>query len=537
EPEPEPADSEEADEVRTLLTPKPLSPPSAAVAKVSSPADEEVSETGATVSEHDLSEVQAAGENESADQDVDRWMDDDWDEAPKSGGALQALLVIGLIAGGGYGLLTFLTADTEATAEFDLEAQVKELGLLIEDKSCTNAKRLYDKLMAMELNAPAQRLVRKREKGVEKCLKAMEAREQRNAAPDPETTAAIAKTLVFTNLQKDHFGKPQEIKGKVWLTLEDARVVKGEEGELIVGVQVTIKPRQTGLFDERSFSLFDNNEALDQARWFRPIAKEAETVFMPRLGAGQMERGKAVTGWVTFGGLDAEVKHLALQYRPVWAGADPFVGGISPDMITSAPPAEAPAVTDAGPADAAASDGPATAANPADNEPPPLAAPSPPKADPAPKPTRAAPVVRSKPRPRIRREEPADEPELERAAPRIVDSSKALAGAERARARGDHRRVVAETRRLLKKDPGNAEAYYLMGWAQLQMNDFGNARRNLSKATSLGAPAEAYYNLGIAYQMLGDNEKAVRNFQRFVSRAPGHEKAGFAKSLIEGLKE
>ena len=43
------------------------------------------------------------------------------------------------------------------------------------------------------------------------------------------------------------------------------------------------------------------------------------------------------------------------------------------------------------------------------------------------------------------------------------------------------------------------------------------------------APPAAYYNLGIAYQMLGDNEKAVKNFQRFVSRAPGHDQAAMAR--------
>ena len=187
----------------------------------------------------------------------------------------------------------------------------------------------------------------------------------------------------------------------------------------------------------------------------------------------------------------------------------------------------------AGPGGGAANDAAASAAEVTP------APPSPKKEAPAPAPAVEKPVVRSKPRPRIRRSspEPDDDPVLEKAAPRIVDTSKALAGAERAKSRGDHRRVVSESRRVLKQDPGNAEAYYLMGWAQLQMSDFGNARRNLSKATSLGAPAAAYYNLGIAYQMLGDNEKAVKNFQRFVSRAPGHDQAAMARSLIEALKE
>ena len=100
----------------------------------------------------------------------------------------------------------------------------------------------------------------------------------------------------------------------------------------------------------------------------------------------------------------------------------------------------------------------------------------------------------------------------------------------------DSRRVLSEARRVLRKAPGNGEAHYLMGWAQVQMGTFQMARQSLSKATSLGAPADAWYNLGLAYQMLGDDGKAIKALQRFVALAPGHKNAAMARETLEALQ-
>jgi len=263
--------------------------------------------------------------------------DDDDDFPPAKGGMVRTLLIVGVIAGAGFGLLQFLTGDEQGAVEFSIEDQVAELSQLIGDKSCANAKALFDKLMARELNPLERRMVNKREKAITKCLQAAAAREAQEAPLDPAVAAALAKSLVFMTKQEKHFSTPQVFMDMVTLTLEDMRAQKSADGELLVGVQVTMRPKKTMLFDEQAFRLFDNNDALEEARWFRPIDKEAETIFLPRLGSGQMERGRAITAWITFGGLDDKVKHLGLQYRPVWAGSEPLVVGLAADMRLKSP--------------------------------------------------------------------------------------------------------------------------------------------------------------------------------------------------------
>lgn len=267
----------------------------------------------------------------------DEHPDDDDDFPPPKGGALKVVMILVLIGAGGFGMLSFLTQDDQGPIEFSIEDQVAELGQLLGDKSCTNAKALYDKLMARELNPLERRMVRKREKAIDKCLKAEAAREAQEAPLDPALEEALAKSLVFVTKHDKHFSTPQVFMDMVSLTLEDVRAQKSAEGELLVGVQVTIRPKKTMLFDEQAFRLFDNNDALEEARWFRPIDKEAQTIFQPRLGAGQMERGRAITAWITFVGLDDKVKHLGLQYRPVWAGSDPLQVGLAANMRLKAP--------------------------------------------------------------------------------------------------------------------------------------------------------------------------------------------------------
>ncbi|MEC7752120.1 MAG: hypothetical protein VX405_11510 [Myxococcota bacterium] len=272
-------------------------------------------------------------EQEPSEEHFD--FDDDF--PPPKGGALKVVIILGIIGAGGFGLLSALKGDGQGTGEFSIEDQVAELSQLIGDKSCTNAQTLFDKLMKRELNPLERRMVQKREKAIKKCLATAAAREAREAPLDPAVAAAIAKSLVFVSKQEKHFSKPESFMDRLTLTVEDVRAEKGDDGEIRVAVQLTLRPKATMLFDENSFRLFDNNDALDEARWFRPVDKDADTIFMPRMGAGQMERGRSVTGWITFGGLDDQVKHLGLQYRPVWAGADPFVVGLAADMRLKTP--------------------------------------------------------------------------------------------------------------------------------------------------------------------------------------------------------
>ena len=82
----------------------------------------------------------------------DLHLDDDDDFPPPKGGALKVIMILVLIGVGGFGLLRSLSQDGQGSIEFSIEDQVAELSQLIGDKSCTNAKDLYEKLMARDLN-------------------------------------------------------------------------------------------------------------------------------------------------------------------------------------------------------------------------------------------------------------------------------------------------------------------------------------------------------------------------------------------------
>jgi Flp pilus assembly protein TadD len=213
-----------------------------------------------------------------------------------------------------------------------------------------------------------------------------------------------------------------------------------------------------------------------------------------------------VSGWVTFHGLDEKVKWPSFDYHPMWEPKG-FAAGLADDLSADFSKLLAPEATKAAPVD-------------------------------SPKPELKAPTdrkPRAKSKPAAKRVTRKARAPREKSEPRIV-SKDPLAKARSYLKKRDSRRVLAEARRVLRKAPGNGEAYYLLGWAQVQMGTFQSARQSLSKATSLGAPPDAWYNLGLAYQMLGDDPKAITALNRFVVLAPGHKNAAMARETLEALQ-
>ena len=121
--------------------------------------------------------------------------------------------------------------------------------------------------------------------------------------------------------------------------------------------------------------------------------------------------------------------------------------------------------------------------------------------------------------------------------PSATDEELKQSGSRGASKGPDPKQVLEAARRTLRTDPGNGKAYFDMGWAHLQMNQFAAARQSLSKSLALKGPVGAWFHLGVAYQMLGDNENAVKLLERFIELAPDHPKSAAARTLNESLRE
>ena len=264
--------------------------------------------------------------------------------------------------------------------------------------------------------------------------------------------------------------------------------------------------------------LRDNAEGQNEPRWWQSSPSDG---MVPVLGAGKLQKGRTVQGWVTFHGLDEKVRWPSLDYHPSWEPRG-FAAGLADDLtaVFEVPAAEGDASekTEETEKKGEESEKKAEAKAAKDDAKKPA------------KDKKAASKANSSKKVRVARRKPKKERE-----PRIV-SKDPLAKARSYVKKRDSRRVLAEARRVLRKSPGNGEAHYLTGWAHVQMGSFQKARGSLSKATSLGAPPDAWYNLGLAYQMLGDDQKAIKALQRFVALAPGHQNAAMARETLEALQ-
>ncbi len=437
--------------------------------------------------------------------------------------------VVGFLALGGY---LFLNSEAPEGV-FKVEEQLVELDKLIDDKSCHSAREKMNFIKSKSVRTAHKLAVQQREKRLKDCEKEDKRMMQAKglatgisvtggdfsvetskdlaakAIAAAEGNAAIAydQTVGLTTRTAKNFGRFVEFGEQVAIRLDDLRrTAPGEDGKFSVGLKLTLKARKKEVqYEMVSMKLRDNSEGGGDPRWWLSSPSDG---LVPTLGAGKLAKGRMVSGWVTFHGIDDKVKWPSLDYHPMWEPKG-FAAGLADDLSADLSPL-------------GASDKAADAAKAADAKEAPK------------KPALKAPKAQAKKkkkrtRQRVARRERA-EPE-----PRIV-SKDPLAKARSYVKKRDSRRVLSEARRVLRKAPGNGEAHYLMGWAQVQMGTFQKARQSLSKATSLGAPADAWYNLGLAYQMLGDDGKAIQALQRFVALAPGHKNAAMARETLEALQ-
>ena len=168
---------------------------------------------------------------------------------------------------------------------------------------------------------------------------------------------------------------------------------------------------------------------------------------------------KMIGGWVTFHGLDDQVKWPSLSYHPMWE-PNAFAAGLADDLS----------------ADLGSIGGDKNDDAEAKEQTPALKAPQ----EVSKKAAKARSSARSRKRIVRRR--------LDRTSRIVSKDPLASASLRHGKTAGAS---LSEARRVLKKSPGNGEAHYLLGWAQVQMGTFQAARQSLSKATSLGAPPDA----------------------------------------------
>lgn len=87
---------------------------------------------------------------------------------------------------------------------------------------------------------------------------------------------------------------------------------------------------------------------------------------------------------------------------------------------------------------------------------------------------------------------------------------------------GDHARAVQIVRRVLKTDPGAADAHNLLGAALLAQGKPEEAARAFRQAAGLSATASHHYNLAQALAACGRHAEAAEQCRAALALAPGH---------------
>jgi hypothetical protein len=476
-------------------------------------------------------------------------LDDDWFNpgvAPdphdfeidyKKGSKGKYLVVAGLFLGLGLYYMSG-SSGPAANSDFVFEAQVGELDKYLDDQSCVNAKNKFDYILKQGIRPGEQLELELRSGRIKSCTKndqqilrekgvggvavtggdfsmqtSADLARAAIAGAVGENAIDISTTRQLKTMTQKHFNVFHPYGSKLMIRLEDIRRTMPEQpgGSVSVGLKLTFKAKKKTDYSGMDFKLFDNTSDGEPRHW---VSSNTDA-FLPIVGKGKVMRGRSVSGWVTFHGVDAKAKFPSIEYHPFWEPRA-FGAGLADDLSPGAAPAGASL---------------APAPEPEVKQPP-IAEISKAGAEPKSKPSASKAKTKKVTRavkPRVSKVRKSND------LPRIVSSDK-LAKARAYQKKRDSRRVIAEARKVLRSQPGNGEAYYMLGWGLIQQGDFHGARVNLSKGTSLGGPPDAWYNLGLAFQMLGDDVAAAKALKRFVSLAPGHPNAPLARETLEALQ-
>jgi len=100
---------------------------------------------------------------------------------------------------------------------------------------------------------------------------------------------------------------------------------------------------------------------------------------------------------------------------------------------------------------------------------------------------------------------------------------------------GDYEQGIRLHLALLEKEPGNAMAFYHLGYAYGMIGDHDKEVQYYEKAIALGYSRDAglYYNLGMAYGELNSTQKAISAFKRALEIDPIHDDARKFLNSIE----
>jgi len=103
---------------------------------------------------------------------------------------------------------------------------------------------------------------------------------------------------------------------------------------------------------------------------------------------------------------------------------------------------------------------------------------------------------------------------------------------------GNYQEAKTLYQKALELSADDPDVFYNLGLCQVSTGESEAALDSFAKCVALKADyADAYYQLGTLY--IGQNKvkEAVENLEKFLALAPGHEKAGVARQLLDYLKK
>jgi tetratricopeptide (TPR) repeat protein len=103
---------------------------------------------------------------------------------------------------------------------------------------------------------------------------------------------------------------------------------------------------------------------------------------------------------------------------------------------------------------------------------------------------------------------------------------------------GNYEEAKALYRKALEISADDPDIFYNLGLCEVSTGESEAALDSFSRCIALKPDfADAYYQRGTLYIGQNKTKEAVENLEKFLELAPGHEKAGVAKQLLDYLKK
>ena len=82
--------------------------------------------------------------------------------------------------------------------------------------------------------------------------------------------------------------------------------------------------------------------------------------------------------------------------------------------------------------------------------------------------------------------------------------------------------MIYKANKALELNPDDAKAYYNRGTAQLVLENYVEAVKDLTKSIELEPSADAYFNRGLAMRLGKNNAQAIEDFSKAIELFPDH---------------